>query len=173
MAFAPWRAGNRITAQKLDDMTPLWSSWTPAWTTSTGANTPSFGNATITASYAQSADTVFFRLEITFGSSTSFGGGGAADNWRFSIPVTASATAAITGYGEAQDSATGGSPSSLRVPLRPRLTTTTTLELETSGAATGFAGGYAATSVGLIDAVTPFTWASTDAIRVFGEYQAA
>lgn len=173
MAVAAWKAGEDITAARLAAITPIWASWTPTWTTSTGANTPSFGNATITASYCQTGDLVAFRLEITFGSSTSFGGGGAADNWRFALPVTASATAAITGYGEAQDSATGGSPSSLRVPLRPRITTTTTLELETSGAATGFAGGYAATSVGLIDAVTPFTWASTDAIRVFGQYQAA
>lgn len=173
MAVAAWKAGEDITAARLAAITPIWASWTPTWTTSTGANTPSFGNAAITASYCQTGDLVSYRMEITFGSSTSFGGGGASDNWRFSAPVTAAATALVIGFGEAQDTATGGSPSSNRVPLRVRLTTTTTFEIETTGGATGFAGGYAATSAGLIDAVTPFTWASTDIIRIFGQYQAA
>jgi hypothetical protein len=136
-------------------------------------NTPSFGNASILARYAQSAESVYFRLEINFGSTTNFGGGGANDNWRFSLPVPAAATQLIAGSGEAQDTSTGGSPSSNRVPLRARLTGPTTLELEVSGGATGFAGGYAATPTGLIDAVTPFTWANGDFIRVTGEYEAA
>jgi hypothetical protein len=114
-----------------------------------------------------------YTMEITFGSTTNFGGGGTGDNWRFSLPVTSSTTMLVVGSGEAQDSATGGTPGSNRFPIRVRLTSTSTLELETTGGATGFAGGYAATSVGLVDAVTPFTWASTDAIRVWGQYQAA
>lgn len=173
MPFEPFQPGTRLTSGRMMSISPTWSDWVPVWTTSTGANTPSFGNATIVARYAVSATTVFYRLEITFGTTTNFGGGGGSDNWRFSLPVTAAATQLIAGYGEIQDSATGGSPSALRVPVRPRITTTTTLEIETSGGATGFAGGYAATATGLIDAVTPFTWASTDAIRVFGEYEAA
>lgn len=173
MPYEPWQPGMRITAGRLLSISPTWVDWVPVWTTSTGANTPSFGNATITAKYAQSALTVWFRLEITFGTTTSFGGGGSSDNWRFSLPVGAAATQLIAGYGEAQDSATGGTPSSLRIPLRPRITTATTMELETSGGATGFAGGYAATPNGLIDAVSPFTWANTDAIRIVGEYEAA
>ena len=171
--YEPWQPGMRLTATRLRSISPTWADWVPVWTTSTGANTPSLGNATVVARYAQSALKVSFRMEITFGTTTNFGGGGSSDNWRFSLPVAAAGTQLIAGYGEAQDSATGGTPSSLRVPLRPRLTTTTTLELETSGGATGFAGGYAATPNGLIDAVSPFTWANTDTIRVFGEYEAA
>jgi hypothetical protein len=173
MGVTPWQAGQRITAARLNQITPRWSAWTPTWTTSTGANTPSYGNASISGAYCQTGDVVFFRLEVTFGTTTSFGGGGTSDNWQFSLPVTASTTALIVGGGEAQDSATGGTPSGNRIPLRCRLTSTTALELETSGGATGFAGGYAATATGLIDAATPFTWASTDSIRVFGHYQAA
>lgn len=173
MAFEDWQPGMIMTEERLASISPTWQDWTPVWTTSTGVNSPSFGNASITARYAVSARTVFFRLEIVFGSTTNFGGGGGGDNWRFSLPVTAAATQLTAGSGEAQDSATGGSPSAVRVPLRPRLTTTTTLELETSGGATGFAGGYAATSVGLIDAITPFTWANTDALRITGQYEAA
>jgi hypothetical protein len=173
MAFEVWQPGMIMTEERLASISPTWQDWTPVWTTATGNNTPSVGNATITARYAVAARTVYWRLEIAFGSTTNFGGGTAADNWRFSLPVTAAATQLIAGYGEAQDTATGGTPSSLRIPLRPRLTTTTTLELETSGAATGFAGGYAATSVGLIDSATPFTWANGDFVRAFGNYEAA
>ncbi|MFC9680013.1 hypothetical protein [Streptomyces sp. NPDC056948] len=173
MPYEPWQPGMRMTANRLLSISPTWQDWVPVWTTSTGAATPTFGNATILARYAQTATLVVFRLEITFGSTTAFGGGGASDNWRFSLPVTAAGTALIAGSGEAQDSATGGTPSSVRIPLRPRLTGTTTLELEISGGGTGFAGGYAATPTGLIDAATPFTWATTDAIRIRGEYEAA
>jgi hypothetical protein len=163
-----WQAGQRITAARLNQITPIWSAWTPTWSTSTGVNTPSFGNAVISASYAQYADIVSYRMEITFGTTTSFGGGGGSDNWRFSIPVTASATANVVGFGEAQDTSAAGSLG--RVGLRVRLTTTTSFELET---ATGRPDAVAIANGGLIDAVSPWVWASTDIIRVFGQYQAA
>jgi hypothetical protein len=168
MGMTAWQAGQRITASRLNQITPIWSSWTPTWTTSSGAATPSFGNAVITAMYAQVADVVMYRMEITFGTTTSFGGGGASDNWRFSTPVTASATANVVGFGEAQDSSVAGSLG--RVALRTRLTSTTTFELEVSG---GRPDAVAIVNGGLIDAISPWTWASTDIIRVFGEYQAA
>lgn len=164
MAFEVWQPGMILTEERLASISPTWQDWTPVWTTSTGANTPSFGNATITARYAVAARTVFWRLEIAFGSTTNFGGGGGSDNWRFSAPVTAAATQLIAGFGEGQDTS-----ATLRVPLRPRLTTTTTIEIETSGGATD----GAATSVGLIDSATPFTWANGDFIRAFGTYEAA
>ncbi|NUO43724.1 MAG: hypothetical protein HOV82_17010 [Streptomyces sp.] len=131
-------------------------------------NTPSFGNATVTGSYCQTGDLVSFRLEITFGSSTSFGGGGGSDNWRLSVPVTAAATANCVGFGEGQDTSVSGSLG--RVGLRVRLTTTTTFELEV---ATGRPDAVVITNGGLIDAISPWTWANTDIIRVYGQYQAA
>lgn len=165
MAFAPWASGQRILASRLAAMTPLWAAWTPTWSTSTGSATPSYGNATVDCKYAQSGDVVFFEMEITMGSTTSFGGGTTADNWRFSLPVTAAETQLIAGMGEIQD---GGSAE--RWPVRARIDTTTTLAVETSGR------NYNDTvnnSSGLIDAVTPFTWANTDGIRLAGHYQAA
>lgn len=165
MAFTPWAAGQRITATKLDDMTPLWAAWTPTWTTSTGSATPAYGNATVDCKYAQSGDTVFFELEITFGSTTTFGGGTTADNWRFSLPVTAAETVLIAGMGEIQDGA-----STERWPVRARISTTTAFEVELSGRNYN---DTANNSSGLIDAVTPFTWANTDRILLHGHYQAA
>ncbi|MFE4548274.1 hypothetical protein [Streptomyces sp. NPDC056785] len=168
MPYEPWQPGMAITANRLFSISPVWGDWSPVWTTSTGANTPSLGNAAVTARYAQSATTVYWKLEIVFGSSTSFGGGGGSDNWRFSMPVAAAAITQVIGYGEAQDTSVSGSLG--RCPLRCRLTTTTTMELEVSG---GRADGVAITSGGLIDAVSPWAWANTDALRLWGQYETA
>jgi hypothetical protein len=173
MAVTTWNAGARITAARLNEMLPVWSAWTPSWTTSTGSNTPSFGNATVDCKYAQTGDVVLYEMEITFGSTTSFGGGTTADNWRFSIPVTASEAVLIAGMGEIQ-----GSSASERYPVRARLTTTTTMEIELVGRAFN---NETPNSNGLIDAATPFgasnsvstAWASGFIIRMHGHYQAA
>lgn len=168
MAIAAWRAGERITAGRLNEITPVWASWTPTWSTATGLNTPSFGNATIDASYARVGNTITFRMEITFGTTTNFGGGGTADNWRFTLPVTANAAVLMVGVGELQDTSVGASLG--RVACRVRLTSTTVLELETTS---GRPDAVALVNGGLIDAASPWAWANTDAIRVFGQYQAA
>lgn len=173
MAFTPWAAGQRITATKLGQMSPTWSSWTPTWSTSTGASTPSYGNATIDCKYSQGCDNVYFEFEITFGSTTNFGGGSTSDNWRFSVPVTASETALIAGMGEIQ-----GSSAAERYPIRARLTSTTVFEVELSGRAFN---NETPNSNGLIDAATPFgagnsvstAWASGFRILLHGHYQAA
>ena len=173
MPFELWQPGMIMTEERLASISPTWQDWSPAWTTSTGSATPSFGDASVLARYAQAASVVFFRLEIGFGASTNFGGGGGSDNWRFSLPVALSCASPDPAISCVPADATGGSPSSVRVPLRVRLTSSTVLELETSGGGTGFTGGYSATPTGLIDAVTPFTWANGDFIRVVGQYEAA
>ena len=143
-------------------------------TTSSGSNTPSFGNATIDCKYSQSGDVVFFEMEITFGGTTNFGGGGTSDNWRFSLPVTAAESQLIAGMGEIQ-----GASSNERWPVRARIDTTTTLQLELSG---GEYSNDTGNSSGLVDTATPFgalnsggstAWASGFAIRLHGHYQAA
>ncbi|MFJ6061592.1 hypothetical protein ACIQHU_00985 [Streptomyces tendae] len=164
MAYEPWQPGMIITAGRLASISPTWQDWTPAWTTS-GASTPSFGNATVSARWAQSALTVYYRIDIVFGSTTNFGGG--TDNWRLSAPVTAAGTSGICGTGEIQNTAAASS----RQPIRVRLTTTTTFEFEMSG------GNIAATSTsagaGLIDAATPGAWVSGSSLRLWGTYEAA
>jgi hypothetical protein len=165
MPFSQWQAGQIVTADALAAISPTWDDWQPVWTTSTGSATPSFGDATITARYAQSADTVWYRLEITFGATTNFGGGGTGDNWRFSLPVTAASTMLITGMGEIQFTS-----QIERIPVRCRLHTVTDLVLELSGRNYN---DTANNSSGLVDAVTPWTWASGNAIRMAGTYEAA
>lgn len=165
MAVTQWLAGQRITADRMNEMLPRWSAWTPTWTTSSGSATPSYGNATVDCKYAQSGDVVYFEMEITFGSTTNFNGGTSADNWRFSLPVTAAESQLIAGSGEIQDGA-----ATERWPVRARVDTTTTFEVELVGRNYN---NTANANSGLIDAVTPFTWASTDRILLHGHYQAA
>lgn len=172
MAITPMPAGGRITAGFLAQITPRWAAWTPTWTTSTGSATPSYGNATVDCKYAQTGDVVLFDFELTFGSTTSFGGGGTSDNWRFSTPVTAAESQLIAGIGEVQG------VSGERFPVRTRITTTTTFEIELIG---GAYNNITGNSSGIIDAATPFggsstgstAWASGFAIRLHGHYQAA
>lgn len=167
MPYEPWQPGMRITANRLLSISPTWQDWVPVWTTSTGNNTPSFGNATMTTRYAQSALTVYFQMNITFGSTTNFNSGTSSDNWRFSLPVASASTSLMVGYGELADSSAGlGS----RMGARVRLTTTTTMEIEMASARIDAA---AVSGVGLVDAVSPWTWANGDTLRCFGEYEAA
>jgi hypothetical protein len=163
MAFVPWTAGSLITAAKLAAMTPLWSAWTPTWTAVSGS--PAYGNATVDCKYAQSADTVFFEMEITFGSTTTYGDALNTANWSFSLPVTASETQLIAGMGEIQDGTAVE-----RWPVRARIATTTTFQVELSGRNYN---DTANANNGIVDAVTPMTWASTDRILLHGHYQAA
>ncbi len=79
---------------------PVWAAWTPTWTTTTGVNTPSYGNASLGCEYCQTGDLVICRVQIVFGTTTSFGGGTPADNWQFSPPVTAARTSNAAGHFE-------------------------------------------------------------------------
>ncbi|MBC2903134.1 hypothetical protein [Streptomyces cupreus] len=163
MAVAPWRAGNRITAARLDAMQARWSSWTPTWSTTTGSNIPTYGDATIDCSYCQTGDLVVARFEVVFGSTTTFG---STDNWTFSLPVTASATLTDVGEAALQQS------NAKRVYARCRLNSTSVFMFEIS---TGTPDAVALTAgqQGIADASAPWTWASTNSIRATLSYQAA
>ncbi|MCZ7413033.1 hypothetical protein [Streptomyces sp. WMMC897] len=167
MAYEVWQPGMRINATRLRSISPTWSDWTPTWSTTTGANTPSFGNALVTARYAQSALTVHWWIDIAFGSTTSFGGGGTGDNWLFSLPVTAAGSQDICGFGSAEDAS---NVSGSRLPVRVRCFDANHFNLDTAG---GRQDGTALANTGAIDALTPWTWASGDDIWIQGTYEAA
>ncbi|MBN0043128.1 hypothetical protein JS756_03155 [Streptomyces actuosus] len=164
MTYEPWQPGMKLSANRLLSISPTWSSWTPTWSTTTGANTPSFGNATLDCAYAVSATTVWWRMDIVFGSTTNFGGGSAADNWQFTLPVTAAS--AVNAAGAVELSFSGNA----RVVARSRLLSTTQMGLEISS---GKPDGTAVANSGLVDLLSPFTWASGNSIRGVGHYEAA
>lgn len=167
MGFTPWAAGTKITAAKLAAMTPIFASWTPTWTTSSGIHSPSFGNATLNCDYVQSGDLVTCTFDIVFGGTTNFGTTPATtDNWRFTVPVTAAATAQTSGFVEANYDASNNH----NVVCRVRLTTTTTVELQI---ASGETDGAAVGSTGVVDSLSPGTWTSGGYIRGNFFYEAA
>ncbi|GAA3956621.1 hypothetical protein GCM10022384_07200 [Streptomyces marokkonensis] len=162
MAYEPWQPGMILTADRMASISPTWRAWTPSWTTSSGAHLPSFGDASIDCAYAESAGTVFWRMEIIFGATTNFGGGGGGDNWLFSLPVSASGLPSCIGFFELNASV------DVRVVARGRCVTTGDVALEISS---GKVDGSAVTTGGIADAVSPWAWAADHSIRGSGQYQ--
>lgn len=73
-----------------------WTSYTPTWG-STGT-APAIGNGSLIGAYTQIQKTVFFRVGVTFGSSTTFGTG----NYTLTLPVAPSSSSPYwswVGYG--------------------------------------------------------------------------
>jgi hypothetical protein len=144
---------------------PTWQSWTPAWTTNSGAATPAYGNATLNCRYVKFGTTVHLNFSITFGSTTTYGTSPTtSDNWRFSLPVAASAAHPQIGFAEL------GAANETRAVARMYCGTTTTFEMQVS---TGRPNATAFANTGAVDALTPWTWASGNTIRGTATYEAA
>ncbi|MGW0823346.1 hypothetical protein [Streptomyces sp. NPDC002845] len=144
---------------------PTWRSWTPAWTTSTGSATPSYGNATVNCRYVKSGTTVHLNFAIQFGSTTAFGTSPTVDdNWRFSLPVPASAAHPCIGFAEL------GATLSIRAVTRIICATPSAFEL---GIASGQPNATVLDHYGTVDAITPWTWSSPHTIRGSATYEAA
>lgn len=125
-------------------------TYTPTWT-ATGSN-PAIVNGNIRGRYTQFGKLVFYQLSIGMGSSTTYGTG----LYRFSVPVTAAASADMAGGGRLFDAGTGN-----RLVVA-RLVSTTTLALY-----------YDEINLNGVGPTDPFTFASGDAIEVSGWYEAA
>jgi hypothetical protein len=161
MPFEPWQPGMIVTEERLASISPTWQDWAPGWSTSSGTATPSYGDAIVTAQYATSADTCWFWFEIVFGAGTNFGGGGGGDNWLFTLPVAARANVAVYGWAELNAS------TNERVVSRVRNFSTDRFQLEISS---GRPDAAAITNLGVVDAISPWPWASGDASRGTGHY---
>lgn len=178
MPYEPWQPGMGITANRLLSISPTWQEWTPVWSTSTGVGTPSFGDAVLDCRYAVSARTCWGKFEVVFGATTNFGTGTGGDNWRFTVPLPASAAHQVIGFAELNKS------TAKRHIARLRMTSTDHFELElASGAPDGLdttADGATGGGKGLVDAITPWssgaagtTWAAGYAIRGTFSYETA
>jgi hypothetical protein len=104
-----------------------WTSYTPTWTAST--TNPTIGNGSITGNYKQIGKTVWFRILITDGSTTSEGSG----NYSVSLPVAPITGSIFTFMGSAGTGtfliygiSTAGSTT---LPLYAQTSTTTTARM--------------------------------------------
>lgn len=148
-------AGDVLTAAEMNAILAIGNtptSYTPAWTANT--TNPVLGNGTKVGRWWQAGKLAHARIEITAGSTTTFGTG----FMKFGLPVAARTTAGSDGF-----------PGSVYL-------------IDSSGGARRFGGAVLndASTVRLFDAsgnqvdnVTPWTWATGDQITVDCLYETA
>ena len=73
------------TRLQLDDVDTAWAAYTPTWGASTA---PSLGNGTLTGTYMRIGKTVHFFINLTTGSTTTYGSG----IYTLTLPVAAAST---------------------------------------------------------------------------------
>jgi hypothetical protein len=129
-----------------------WTSYTPTWTGST--TNPAIGNGTLAGYYLSAGKLTIARIELTMGSTTTYGTG----SWRFTMPVTAQVPAGAGGnVGGAALFDTSGSARYFRHVF---LATTTYVCMNDE------AGVF-------VGQLAPFTWASGDSLAIQFTYEAA
>lgn len=129
----------------------LWRDWTPVWTSASNPQ-PSKGNGTLVGRYAINGQVVVAVLNLTAGSSTSFGTG----NWTFSLPTEIAPAFFYLGSGRAFDNDVAG-----RYAVSATVDATS---LIASFDATAGPGSRLAPTV-------PFTWAQNDNLYLSVTYE--
>lgn len=130
-----------------------WIPYTPTWTASVA---PAIGDGTLTGGYALIGKVCAFYITLVAGSTTTFGTG----FWQFSLPLTA-----VTFSGNS--SVPGGIASA-----RDDSTTSRNNALAILNGATNFFLTTTATNA-LYGSTSPWTWATSDQLGIFGVYQIA
>lgn len=165
MTFTPrsWVVGETVTAAMLNaeirdqfaSMFDTWTSYTPTWTAATTA--PVLGNGSIVGRYMKIGRTCWVNVEMTMGSTTTYGAG----QWSWTLPFTAAASVGSR-IGAAQALA-----STARVAGH----------IVVSSAATTISAFFpASTSVSFLSnngASNPFTWAAANQFRTSFVYETA
>lgn len=166
MGITPWRSGQRVTALQLAAITPVWSTWTPTWTTTTGLHPPALGNASVACDYCQTGDLVTCSFDIQFGSTTNFGAGAlSSDNWLFGLPVPSAAASGDTlGFVSMRMS----DPATLIGRFQANTSTTLRISVDS-----GRVDSTAVALTGLVDSLSPWTWASGHTLHGSFAYRAA
>ena len=139
-----------------------WTAYTPTWSTTSGLHLPSYGNATVNAKATKVNRLVTVTFDIAFGSTTNFGASATTtDNWTLSLPAAWPAStqspATFLGIGDMYRSATNLGFTRIKLSGSTAVSFGI-LACYVSGALGGGIGGD-------VDSVTPWTWASGDALR--------
>lgn len=132
-------------------------TYTPVWTAST--TNPVLSNGVIAGRYTQVGKMVTCSIELTMGSSTTYGSG----TWSLTLPVGARTSNRIGLTGLAIDQSSGTRYFSYGYWVGPSSTATITY----------FAVSGANVISSSVDLNSPFAWASTDTFMISGTYEAA
>ncbi|MFI8104698.1 hypothetical protein [Streptomyces sp. NPDC086023] len=90
--YSGWAGGAHVTAEKLDEISGIWTPYTTTWTGS--VSNPAIGNGTMEAEYALCGGVCFVRVSVEMGSTTTYGSG----QYKWTLPFQA-ATLATTKLG--------------------------------------------------------------------------
>jgi len=131
-----------------------WTSYTPTWTGQ--ITNPVINNGTIDAKYKQIGKTVYLRIDIAMGSTTTYGSG----DWRLTLPVEAKDVYAVILNVMALDSGTAwyhGLGSTGFVG-----NTTQFVPVQSEGGS----------GMSAMTATNPMTWTINDVLTISGTYEA-
>ncbi|PAZ15689.1 hypothetical protein CLM62_12900 [Streptomyces sp. SA15] len=145
---------NQEIRDQFNSMFAAWTSYTPVWTAST--TNPVLDNGTLIGRYMKIGRTVYFHINLTTGSLTTYGSG----VYSFSLPV-ASANAGATMIGNAHLLA--GSRWNGQLVISANATTTSPF----------FPTNSTTTSTQQQTATIPATLAAGHQLRMTGMYEAA
>lgn len=127
-----------------------WTSYTPVWT---GATTnPVLGNGTLVGAYKAIGKTLFFRLRMVAGSTTTFGSG----LWSFTLPAGFSVASA-----QAAGAIVVNAAATVRYPGAAYLTVAAGVNRVVTDGSSG------------LNATQPFTWNTSCQVVVCGVYEAS
>lgn len=135
---------NSANATNMIDMRPV--SYTPTLTAAGTA--PVLGNGTLTGTYHRAGSAIFYRIELTLGSTTTLG----TSELRFGLPIARVSGGTIEVGGVIGDDSGTRYTAIAQIP-----------------GAVGYLRMMRDTS-GLFTATSPVTWATGDTIRVSGQY---
>lgn len=138
-------------ATQVDFPAGAWTAYTPTLTNVT------LGNGTMVASYKQIGKTVVFKIEFTFGTTTSFSGFPS-----FSLPVTAVNNNLFSYIGNVH-MLDAGTQNYIGLTALDSTTKVTPIVINASGT-------YATQTT--VSATVPFTWGNADSFRLNGIYEA-
>jgi hypothetical protein len=147
---------NQEIAGQFNSFFGAWSTYTPTWT-ATGSN-PSLGNGTLTGRYLQVGRRYDVHIELTCGSTTTYGSG----NYSFSLPVAAAAAGTGNRVGHAQALVTGARYGG-QVVISPTASTTSPF----------FPPNSTTSSLSQGSPSVPGTWASGNSMRMTLTYESA
>lgn len=82
--WTPFRAGERLTAGRLNALVTEWIPYQPIWQADVG--TVTLNDGTLTGKYQRIGNTINFRIFFEWGPNTTQSN--PSENWRFSLPAT-------------------------------------------------------------------------------------
>ncbi len=134
----------------------IWSTYSVSWTSTSGTQ-PAIGNGNLSGRYKQIGKTVFVSINLTSGSSTTFGNSG---YWQFSLPVASYLPESTNLNLVMYDSSLSFWYSGNSTGLYTGLTSSISILYQNQGG-----------TLSTVSFNSPFTWSISDRLSIGGSYE--